>query len=362
MAIRIRDYCISATLLATTVASAAFANTSDPDCLPNRVREMLFPTPDCAIDRSAPAMHGPFSMEFFWSDKLEYTVDLKYINDLGPSDALSLEFDIGTKEFRFATTWGHAFTNDLFFKASLDYLAQKTEFNFLSGSDELRPWMGQWAFGADLRYRLANQLGVDSVHIAFEYINAEDLDLVSKPFSMGGPILINHRAIRGVEDISGILGFRAQPWSSGYFDVDLIYDGVSYNRIYSPPNNEFGLGGAIAFHQNLGERFQFVLSGTNRKLYYEYIAGFKYIARHSSGSLLELGLEFSVDGNDDAAFGRENKVGIGIFYSWGGDMYAPPVIYADRLNRGLRQEVLDYTNEPVIRTPQVLVRPDETFD
>ena len=176
-------YCLSATLLTTAAfSSSAFADFSSAGCDSARVHDALFPTPDCAIDRSAPAMHGPFQFIVDYSDKTGYSVDPKYINDLGPSDALSLEFQFGAKLFRASSTWGHAFTDDLFFKFTGEYFAERPPFEFLAGPQE--EWIGQWDLGGDLRYRLYTQMGLDSIHLNVQYIKAKSKKL--QPNEMEG--------------------------------------------------------------------------------------------------------------------------------------------------------------------------------
>jgi hypothetical protein len=354
MVARIRKYCLSATLLATAaVSSTALADLANTGCAIDKVSDFFSPPRNCAIDRSAPAMHGPFQLTVDYNDRSGYTIDPKYINELGPDDALSLEFAFGTKIFRAASTWGHAITDQLFFKLSAEYFAQSPTFDFISG--DIIEWEGQWGFGGDVRYRLAGQRGLDSYHIAVQYIKAGSKSLPNLPFVGGTDV----RGIVGGTELGALVGVRIQPWSTGYIDVDLCYDENNYKRSFQANDDAIGFGGAVAYHQNIGERFQFVVSGMDRRPYYEYVVGFKWIARHSVGSLLELGLAFSADGGD-VPFGKENRVGLGLFYSWGGDMYSSPVIYNDPLNRGLRQEIVDYTNVPVVRPPQILVTSDET--
>lgn len=345
-------YCLSATLLTTAaLSSPAFAGYYEPCC----DAWNFFPVVDCAVDRSAPAMHGPFQFIIDYSDKTGYSFDPKYINDLGPSDALSLEFQFGAKLFRASSTWGHALTDNLFFKFTGEYFAESPSFDFLSGEQET--WIGQWDLGADMRYRFYGLRGLDSVHFGIQYIKAHSKSLPDVLFN--GGTLTNVRHIEGGEELGASLGFRIQPWSSGYIDLDLYYDQNNYDNEFNPDDSAIGFGGGIAYHQNIGERFQFVLSASDRRPYYEYLIGIKWIASHSSGSLLELGAHFYEDGGD-VPYGRESVIGVGLYYSWGGDMYAPPVIYADPLHRGLRQELVDYTNDPAVRPPQILVNLDQT--
>lgn len=353
MVARICKYCFSATLLATSaLTTTAFADYTGTGCTVGKVADFIYPPRNCAYDRAAPAMHGPFQLTVDYNDRSGWTIDPKYINELGPLDALSLEFAFGSKTFRAASTYGRALSNDVFFKLSAEYFAQKPTFNFISG--DVEQWMGQWDFGGDIRYLVHGQLGIDSFHFGLQYIKAQNKELPDMAYVAGTDI----RHLVGGTEVGAALGVRLQPWGTGYFDLDLFYDENNYKRQFQKDDDAIGFGAGGAFHQNIGEKFQFVISGVDRRPYYEYVVGVKWIARHSLGSLLELSTYFSTDGGD-VPFGKENRLGVGLFYSWGGDMYGAPVVYHDPLNRGLRQEIVNYTNVPAVRPPQVLVTSDE---
>lgn len=355
MAARNCKYCISATLLATSVATAAaFAELPPPRCEGSSVFNFFVTPQNCEIDRSAPAMHGPFEFLVEFSDKMGYVYTPRYANDIGSSDALAGELDFGPKTLRPALTWGHAFSDALFAKVTVEYFDEKTEYEYFSGIvDE---WQSQWDFGADVRYRFYQQLGLDSFHIAVQYVSSASTELANQSFGAG---LTNVRRIAGGVERGVELGIRLQPWNSGYIDLGLDYDSLQYKFERQSGTTISGFGITMAWHQNLSERWQLLLSATNRKPYYEYLGGFKWIARHSAGSLLEVGAQFSKTGGE-TAISRENRLGLGIFYSWGGDVYSNPVVYGDPLNRGLRQELVDYATTPATRLPQIFGMTDQS--
>lgn len=354
MVARICKYCFSATLLAASaVTTTTFADYTGTGCTVGKVADFIYPPQDCAYDRAAPAMHGPFQLTVDYADKSGWTIDPKYINELGPKDALSLEFAFGSKVFRASSTYGRALTNDVFFKLTAEYFAQKPTFVFLSGNVE--QWMGQWDFGGDLRWLVHSQLGVDSFHLGLQYIKAQNKGLPDMGLPAGRTDV---RSLVGGTEVGATFGVRIQPWSTGYIDLDLCYDENNYKRQFQKDDDSIGFGGGAVYHQNIGEKFQFSIGGIDRRPYYDYEISVKWIARHSLGSLLELTTYFQRDGGD-VPFGRENRLGLGLFYSWGGDMYSAPVVYHDPLNRGLRQAIVDYTNVPAVRPPQILVTSDE---
>lgn len=334
-----RTWVSSAILVLTLCATNAFA---------------LF-TPEYFEDRHPPAMHGPFQLGLEYSDKLGFIIDPKYVNDLGPYNALSLEFAFGGSEFRAASTWGHALTERLFFKISAEYLAQQPTF-FFATCEECE-WLGQYGLGADLRYKIPCYCGIESFHIGFEYINAECETLDPKPF---GSAQTNIRHLRGGRNYGGTIGLRVHPWCQGYIDLDLRYDCVTYDRIFESNKNNSCIGGSVAIHQAFGDNFQAVVSGTDRAAYYEYNLGGSWIAHKSQGSLFEILANFRVSGGDVASQ-TENRVGIGFHYSWGGNIHGPYHDYTSPLNRGAQQDLVDYTNVPAMRPPQVLVLRDQAI-
>lgn len=335
MASRISRYCAQLAIVASTVISPAGFAQLIPEYVP---------------DRSAAAMHGPFQFSVEHSDKFGFMFDPKYINDICAFDALSLEFGFGTQIFRASSTWGHALTDALFSKVTVEYFAEDPDFAFNSGTTS--QWLGQWGLGADFQYRFFNRTAIHSMHLTLQYINSESTNLST----FEG----NIRRIAGTDAYGAGFGVRVQPWRSGFFDLDLYYDQQGYSLELPTPHNDEanGAGFGIALHQNITDCFVITASGTDRRPFYEYFLRFNWIPRTTAGSVLELACQFTTDGGA-GVFGYEERVSLGIFYSWGGDPYSTPRNYRDPLDRGLRQELVDYTNIPVVRPPQIFEMIDQ---
>ncbi len=313
--------------------------------------------PEFVPDRSVAAMNGPFQFTIEHSDKFQWMFNPKYTNDICAFDALSLDVGFGTQVFRSSATWGHAISDTFFAKVTGEYFAEDPDFEFTSGS--IDRWYGQWGVGADFRYRPLTRRGIHSVHFAFQYLNSqsEDLPNLPNPISNGGGT--NIRRVSGTQEMGADLGVRVQPWQTGVFDFDLYYDSMDYARVNEPTNGASGIGFGMAINQNINDCFVVTLSGTDRRPYYEYYARFKWIPTSTIGSLFEIALQFTSDGGA-GVFGKEERVALSLFYSWGGDSYATPRNYHDPYYRGLRQDLVEYTAVPVVRPPQIFEQIDQT--
>ncbi|MDQ2993722.1 MAG: hypothetical protein M3R00_02075 [Pseudomonadota bacterium] len=306
--------------------------------------------PEYVPDRNATAMHGPFQFSIERSNAFGYMFDPKYTNSICDFDALSLEIGFGTQIFRGSSTWGHALTDVLFSKFTVEYFAEDPDFAFTSGTED--HWLGQWGLGGDIQYLISNRPGVHSMHLALQFFNSENENL---PTING-----NIRRIAGTEAYGADFGVRVQPWRSGFVDLDLYYDLQSYTLDFPTPRTDSanGVGFSIAIHQNISDCFTITASGTDRRPYYEYFLRFNWIPLSTPGSVFELAAQFTTAGGA-GVFGYEERVSLGLTYSWCGDPYSTPRNYHDPLNRGITQELVDYTHIPVVRPPQIFERIDQ---
>lgn len=316
-------------------------------------------TPECIPDRMPAAMHGPFQFGIEHSSKTGWMFDPKYVNDICAFDALALEFGFGSQIFRFSSTWGHALDYHLFTKLTVEYLAQDPTFYFTSG--DIDRWYGQWDLGWDIQYKPLHIRGLHSVHFGLTSFNSQTENLWDQPnfAPPAGPGGTNIRRVCGTNALGADFGVTLQPWRSGYFDVDLYYDSLSYYRVNEAVNGSSGIGFGGAINQNLSDCILLTLSGTDRRPYYEYFARIKWIPLSTVGSLFEVAFQLTSDGGSGAFQGREERAALSISYSWGCDSYSTPRNYHDPLNRGVRQDLVDYTNIPAVRPPQVFEQIDQ---
>jgi len=155
-------------------------------------------------------------------------------------------------------------------------------------------------------------------------------------------------------------GVMLSPWHAAIFDLDVHYDSVDWRKHFSKDKTISGFGLSVAYHQLIGGRWKIYARGTDRQPYYEYIGRLLYLLNVGPGSRCEIGGHYSLSGGE-VPENRDSRFGLSIFYTWGGNQYtsARPDYRGD-VARGTTRKLIDYTNEPAVRPPQVLAIPDET--
>lgn len=336
-----RNLAVTAALALTLQAAAplAFAAVEDPNLV---------------CERHPPGLFGPLQLTVDYSEKLGFFIDPKYINNIGPFDALSMEFGFGKREFRGAFTWGHAFSERHFIKTSIEYFAQEPNFYFVAGEDA--KWVGEKGIGVDYQYNPVDFIGIHSFHLGILYTSTENETL--------DPILLpsaktNLRRITGGRDIGFTAGFTFWPWQGAEIGLDLHRDSVKFSNRYNIKESMAGKGVSFSFHQLVGERTHLGLEITDRQPYYEYRVNATSIVPSAPGSRIELKAEYRTNGGPGVRLQRDNRYSFGIFYSWGGNTYGPHESYKPAIESDMTTSLVDYTNNPAVRPPQVIVKEDQ---
>ncbi len=334
-------------------------------------RADIFPTPLVVCDRFA-NMYGPIHIMGEMSTRFGLVIDPKYTNSIGPYDAMSFEFAFGGAEFRGAISWGHAISEDTFIKATAEYFAEEPDYHFtgivMGGNAEVThpEWVGQADFGFDFNQKIHWLNGIESYHVTLQYTTAESFLLASAPILPPGNF--SHRAIEGDRDYGIIAGLRVSPWMDAAFDLDINYDILERRRnlgnlgMYKDVVSSSGIGGTAAFHQLIDGQWKVDLRVTNRLPYYEYYAGLSYLTLNvAPGSRLEVTAHASLSGGDVPEF-HDFRYGLGIDYTLGGSRYASARNdYRSDIGQGLTREVVEYTNIPAVRPPQIQAIAEEVL-
>lgn len=309
--------------------------------------------PPVVPDRHPPGMFGPAQLFVDYSDELGVFIDPKYINNIGPYDALSLEFGFGAKQFRGAFTWGHILAPQHMVKVSVEYFAQEPTFSFFAEQDT--EWVGQKGLGIDYMFLPENLLGIYSFHIGVLYTSAECESLKPLPY-MGKR---NLRRIAGARDYGLSFGFSFEPWTGAHWDLEGHHDSVKYFNKNKKQETLVGPGATIAYHQRFGHGIVMTIEGTDREPYYEYIGRLTTLVTTAPGSKIEMYCQYMLDSGPGVPTQKENRYGMGINYSWGGNKYRPRERYDDPLDLDLTDKLVEYANKPAVRPPQVFARVDE---
>lgn len=300
---------------------------------------------------------GPFSLSAIYSKTFGLILEGKYSQLLNSSNALALELDGGKAERRVGITWGHVLTPHQRIKLTAENLSQKMDFDFDSGN--VSKWVYQNAIGGSYEYLLTNKF-IKDINLNASYSKANSQDLGSKDFSQSGVLFRNYRRIAGATDKSASAGVDISPIKSTLIGLQLNYDDVKYDMRYqkAPNQNDAGVGATISVHQLVNDRLQFSLLASDRKPYKDYQAEVDWLLNSAPGSQLQLGL---IGEKIDANFGlpNDNRVGLQLSYSWGGDSTSHPMTFTDPVPSNDAGGLKDWTNTPAVHMSQVLAIKDQ---
>ena len=328
---------------------------NNPSINPTHVGAPSSETDNANFNSQAFGWHGPFTATGYYSSKLGSFLDLKYVNDLNNTNTFAFELGFGSDQFRIGGTWAHELTLKQRFKITLEHLAQNIQFNYVTGSDG--QWVGQNAIGAGYQYLLQKRW-ISSIEATAYYADAENANLGEKKFkAANGTPMIDQRRMAGARSTGFSAGVHMQPWSSGLIGVALNYDSVVYDTKYEPGDDTSGIGGTISFDQIVTPRFKFGLMASDRKPWSQYSANVTWLAPSWAGTRLQLGVVASHITGDIPESG-DNRLGLQLLYTWGGDPMVSPLLYTVPTLNG-PTSLLAYVNTPAVHMPQVLVVKDE---
>lgn len=309
--------------------------------------------PEVIPDRHEPGMYGPAQLTFDYSDKLGMVIDPKYINNIGPFDAFSLELAFGATVFRAAFSWGHVLAIHHFFKISAEYFAQEPDFSFVSGKDS--EWIGQKGLGIEYSYRPDQWKGIYDVHLGVLMNSSECETLSPKPVPAG----TNIRRIAGARNYGATLGVSITPWAGALAIIDVHHDSVKFNTKNNINRTLVGVGASVLIEQTVSDRFRIVLEGSDRQPYYEYTALFSSLIDTAPGTRMEIFCSYKLTGGPAVPEQKENRYALGIHYSWGGNKYSSRSSFFDPLRPNLTDRLVHYTNKPAVRPPQIFAIEDQ---
>ena len=302
-------------------------------------------------------LKGPFSLSTIYSKTFGLILEGKYTQLLNSSNALSFELDGGKAERRVGATWGHVLTSNQRIKLTAENLSQKMDFDFDSGN--VSRWVYQNAIGGSYQYLLPHNL-IKDVNLSAYYSKANNQDLGSKDFTTSGVLFRNYRRIAGATDKSVSAGIDVSPIKSTLIGLQLNYDNIKYDMRYqkAPNQDDKGLGATISLHQLVNDRLQFSLLASDRKSYKDYQAEVDWLLNSAPGSQLQLGL---IGERIDANFGlpNDNRVGLQLSYSWGGDSASKPITFSDPVPNNNADGLKDWANAPAVHMAQVLAIKDQ---
>lgn len=310
--------------------------------------------PDVICDRHPPGHYGPLQVMFDYSDKIGIVIDPKYVNNVGPYDALALELAFGAAEFRGAFTWGHVLAQNHLIKLTAEYFAQEPDFSFYSGRDS--EWIGQKGLGLEYAYRPDHWCGIWDIHVSGQMNKSESESLKNK---IADDDRVNIRRVAGADNYGATLGITVLPWMGASIRIDAHHDSVKFNTKNNLNKTLSGVGASLYYKQKVSDRTSIMIFGSDRQAFYRYGFWCGSLLKTDPATKIEVFLRYRLSGGPGVPENKENRYALGINYSWGGDKYAHTPKYFQPIRPDITTELVEYTNVPVVRPPQVIAKEDE---
>ncbi len=288
------------------------------------------------------------------------TIALGYTGTLTPVSAYSLLGEVAPKNYRVGATLGYAFNEVTRFKVSGEWLWQRINFGFYTGSTER--WVNQGAIGADLQYDFAGWDFGPQFDIGgfYSHANSYSLGTISgtRINSVGTPMpFTDLRRLAGADAGGASAGLSARPWMGGKIGLALDWDTATYNTHYSSGHkNVNGFGGTAFFNQGLTENVSFGALAQVRSLFNNYEAELDYNNFYYMGRW-KLGLfgDYTTGKNT-----LPNTWNAGISLNYFADCIMPPSLKGEAaMAVASNAEFLNWVQDPAVYMPQVLVITDE---
>lgn len=182
----------------------------------------------------------------------------------------------GMKNFRLSGTLGLDIFEGNQFKFTGEYLWQKDDFAFFSGTKD--KWATQGALGAAYQYRFSQSVRLNPTIGVSAYYSAAPATAMG---TEDGQFVNSAGVLEGFSDTQRISpssgagiapGFTIQPWRGGTLGFDLNYDDVRYDMKYESDVSTEGLGGTAHFNQFLTRIISVGATAAVRKPYNNYQA------------------------------------------------------------------------------------------
>lgn len=282
----------------------------------------------------------------------------KFARSITAASALSVLGEAGPRNLRFGGTLGWLVKENQRLKISGEFLRQDIKFAFFSGDS--REWVNQAAVGGHYQYDLSQSQYLPQLNLKAGYSHApsRQLGAVAGSYVNGAGdavSFVDYRRIAGSNAGYFSPGLSVEPWHAGRVGVELNYDDVKYDRIYSPRERAVGFGGSANFTQQLGEHTNLGAAVGLRKPFNVYQVNLAYTLPTQPDWALGVDANY-VDGKQELP--NTYNVGLSVSYVMQEGQRQPNYLEKEpttRLSSGLNAWVA----EPAIYIPQVLAITDE---
>lgn len=317
-------------------------------------------TPNINVSSDNFGLVGPLKIGAEYSQNFGGIVKAQFLQALNYSNALGIMLDLGSKEYRINGTWGHDVSDAYRFKLTGEYLAQKLDFDFASGTQS--KFVGQTAIG------LVNQFFIGQKYVRALYLNptyskAQSKDLGKKYFDQaadGSYNYLDYMRIAGGEDRSLSAGVDLLPFQSTLLALELNYDSIKYDTQYNTDSDDTsGLGATAKVQQLFNKYLKLEVLASSRKPYTNYKAELNWLAVTDPNYRIELGLTGErIIGNTDDDTADDTRFGLNVNYKWGSESFDQHEGYAFQTENA-REDLVSFTAIPAVHMEKVLAVKDE---
>ncbi|HVV69664.1 MAG TPA: hypothetical protein VHE99_11650 [Gammaproteobacteria bacterium] len=281
------------------------------------------PTATSYNDQSLPVsvLDSPELMPEVWlggsnSSVYGFVAHSQYANYLSPEDALALQLDYGSRQFRMGLSWAHELNEQQRLKISVQHLSQDNNFDFVTGTDH--QFIGQNSAGIAYEYALQRRF-LEAIHVNGYYFSANNGNLDNVTYiTPAGKFVDNRTLIGGTGGGLGI-GPRWKLWPGSQIEMTLGYDTVNFDTHNQAAKNSSGFGQNLYFTQRIAKNLAVELTVSRRQPYKQYGASVNWAFYQKPGRTLGLQVQASHLDSNVLPAGNENIVGLNLFYQWGGN-------------------------------------------
>lgn len=214
------------------------------------------------------------------------TVNAHISQAIGYNISSSFGVEGGPRQYRGNATLGWILAENHRIKFTGEYLWQKMDYNFYSGT--VRQWISQGAIGAGYQYMLLDGV-LNDLRLYGYYSHAPSVGLSTLSGSFVNSTTtysyIDQRRIAGSNAAGLSPGFALHPWYGAQAVISANYDNVRYNTKYISTHYNSGFGGTLDFKQALPGNLQMNLVAASRTAFNNYQAGLNWNTTWESGFL-----------------------------------------------------------------------------
>lgn len=300
---------------------------------------------------------GPINISTLYNSQVGYTTDVTASVAIGDRFALAGEFEGGSRNIRASGTLGFGFTPASRLKTTYEFLRQKLDFSFITGSD--RYWVDQSAIGLEYEQLLGAGM-LDSISMGGYYVHSRSKELEDVAYTVGMTNRTNRRHIAGADAANVNLAVKYHLWPKSQLKTGFRWDTIHYRTKYENDADVDGVGIMLGLDQLLSDRVKVSVDSSLNRIDNSVGGELGVLLPAPHTTRLELAYI------TDYTYGRTThrnfySNGARVAFSWGYPSNQKPS-YVDDFGEPstLTQSLRQWTTTPAVRMAEVLAIADET--